>query len=71
MEIEILMVHHLPSAAKERMGKLDTMVIYRVDGKRNDVVIIPDDSDDPKLIQQKITERLKGRAQPIGHKFQV
>jgi hypothetical protein len=69
MDIEILAVHHMPSAAKERMGKLDTMAIFRVNNKRNDVVIIPEDTDDPKVIQQKITERMKGRGQPVGHKF--
>lgn len=71
MDIEILSVNHYPSADRARIGKLDTMVVFRLDNKRTDTLIIPDDTDDAKTIQSRVTERVKGRASAIGHKFSV
>ncbi len=71
MDIEILSVNHYPSADRARIGKLDTLVIYRIDNKRNDTLVIPDEIDDAKVLQARITEKAKTRGAAIGHKFSV
>ncbi len=69
MEIEILSHSHFPSADRGRMGQLDTLVIYRVDGKRNDSLLLSGEVDDPKILQAKIAEKIKKTAAVVGHKF--
>jgi hypothetical protein len=71
MDVEILSHSHFPSADVKRVGQMDTLVIYRVDAKRNDSMILPGEVDDPKVIQSKIADRLKSAKNVIGHKFTV
>jgi len=69
MEIEILSHSHFPSADRTRVGQLDTLVIFRVDGKRNDTLMLPGEVDDPKILQAKIADKVKKTAAVVGHKF--
>ncbi len=71
MEIEILSHSHFPAADPKRIGQLDTLVIFRVDGKRQDTLMLPGEVDDVKTLQAKITDRLKTSKSVIGHKFTV
>jgi hypothetical protein len=71
MEIEILSHSHFPSADRGRVGQLDTLVIYRVDGKRNDTVLLTGEVDDPKILAAKIADKVKKTASVVGHKFTV
>ncbi len=69
MEIEILSHSHFPAVDRNRLGQLDTLVIFRVDNKRNDTLLLPGEVDDPKALQAKIVEKIKKSASVVGHKF--
>ena len=71
MEIEIISHSHFPAVDPARLGKLDTLVIYRVDNKRQDTIMLPGEIDDVKVIQAKIAEKAKSRGAVVGHKFTV
>ncbi len=71
MEIVIISHSHFPSVDIKRAGQMDTLVIYRIDGRYNDSVLLPGSVDDAKVLQAKITEAVKSRPSVIGHKFTV
>lgn len=71
MDIEILTHSHFPATDRERLGKLDTLVIFRIDGKRNDSIVLPGEVDDPKILSSKIAEKVKKTAAVVGLKFTV
>jgi len=69
MEIEILSHSHFPSMDKNRLGSSDTLVIFRIDNKRTDTIMLPGAVDDVKVLQSEIAKAVKLRANVVGHKF--
>lgn len=71
MEVEILSHSHMPSAMKDRMGQVDTIVIYRVDNRTVDTLTLPGNINDKKLIEAEICKQVKAGKALTGYKFEV
>jgi flagellar biosynthesis/type III secretory pathway M-ring protein FliF/YscJ len=62
---------HLPSPSPERLGKLDTLVQYSVDGGPPDNVVIPDPDPSAELVQQAIRDQIAAKRKITGTTFTV
>ncbi len=71
MEIEILSTMQMPNPASKPPGQTQTLVLFRVDGKRTDSITIPKATSDVKEIESAIAAEVKNRAKLPGHKFEV
>ncbi len=71
MEIEILSHSNFPAADPKRPGQMDTLIIFRVDKKRTDSLLVPGEVTDLKIIQARIADKLKASAPILGHKFNL
>jgi hypothetical protein len=49
---------HLPSPRPDRLGQLDTLIQYSVDGNAAENVIIPDPDPTPAAVQLAITQQI-------------
>jgi hypothetical protein len=71
MEIEVINVQQFPATDIKRIGQFDTLVVYRVDKKRSDSLIIPGANPDKPTIEKAIAEQQKTRGPLLGHKFEI
>lgn len=70
-EIKILEVRKILSADPARIGKMDTIVVYNVDGTRVHFVMVPKDTPTEADILEAIKKEEKARSAIVGKSFKV
>lgn len=68
-EVEIIDVRPVPSTDASRLGKMDTLVTYRVDQFRVYVVRIPNENPSEEDIRNAIREQLEKIGRWAGKKL--
>lgn len=69
-EVDIFDVRTIPSVMEGRMGKLDKLVFYRVEG-RTYTVRLPEEAYSVKAAEAAIRKDVDERTKTIAHKFTV
>jgi hypothetical protein len=71
MKVNIISVRPSPSMDPARVGKLDTIVYYGVEGQGTDFVVIPADSPTTEDVQKAVEAHIKGRHPSAGASFEL
>lgn len=71
--IKIIEARKFPSRRPERLGKLDTLIVYNVDGKAEQTftTIVPSDAPADSEVQAQIRTDLAERQKLLGRTFTV
>lgn len=71
VKYEIVNVREVPSGDPKRIGKIDIMVIYQVEGKPSDMITIPKEEASPERIKKAIVERENRLNIDIGKEYKI
>jgi len=71
VKYEITKVREVPSEDPKRIGKVDLMISYQIDGKPSSIITLPSEKASPERIEQAIIEREKNKNIDIGKEYEI
>lgn len=71
MHVEVINVQQFPATDPARIGKFDSLIVYRATGGRMNSVTIAKSPVDTKEIEKAIAEHEKSLSKLVGHKFDI
>lgn len=69
--IKILDLREIPSADPKRIGKMDKVVSYQIDGKTTDLIVLPAETFTEDRLKAEIKAKSEERAKWVGKEFSM
>lgn len=70
-KIKILDMREIPSGDPKRIGKMDRVISYQVDGITTDIIVLPAETFTEEILKTQIKLKSAEKAKWVGKEFEV